>query len=218
MAPLITGLVLSGGRGSRMGGVDKGLQLCNQTPLAQIALERLMAQTGVAPLACAVNANRHLEQYQAWQVPVWPDTLLGLPGPLAGFLAGLENCTTPYLLTVPCDSPRFPLDLAARLMGTLEQEGADLAMPLAPEAEAIAQAGALGQPMAQPVFCLMKTTVLASLKSFVAAGEGKILKWARQQGVALVPFDLPRDDPFAFCNINTLADLEAFRPPAPLHP
>jgi molybdenum cofactor guanylyltransferase len=207
--PLITGLVLAGGRGSRMGGIDKGLQTHGNLPLARHALQLLQAQTGVPPLFCAINANRHLHTYQAWDVPVWPDTVEGLPGPLAGFLTGLEHCTTPYLLTVPCDSPRFPLDLAQRLLHAINAQEADVAMPKAPQTEGM-PGGSVGPTVPQPVFCLMRAHVAPSLAAFLAAGEGKIAKWAQQQGVVWVPFDLAHDDPQAFSNINTLADLASF--------
>ena len=97
----ITGLVLAGGRGSRMGGVDKGLQLHHGVPLALHALRRLAPQVGPAML----NANRNVEAYAAFGAPVWPDTPPNYAGPLAGFVAGLSHCHTPYLVTVPCDSP-----------------------------------------------------------------------------------------------------------------
>ena len=112
----ITGLVLAGGRGSRMGGVDKGLQNHHGVPLALHALLRLAPQVGLT----MINANRNLAAYESMGVPVWPDALADFAGPLAGFLAGLEHCDTPYLVTVPCDSPRFPEDLVARLASALE--------------------------------------------------------------------------------------------------
>src|SRR5450432_4054443 len=99
----ITGLVLAGGRGSRMGGVDKGLQNFRGMPLAMHALLRLQAQVGETLL----NANRNIAAYESMGVPVWPDAVPDYPGPLAGFLAGLERCETPYLAIVPCDSPLF---------------------------------------------------------------------------------------------------------------
>src|ERR1700761_8879843 len=119
----ITGLVLAGGRGSRMGGVDKGLQLHLGTPLALHALNRLRPQ--VAGLM--LNANRNLEVYEAMGAPVWPDEPADFAGPLAGMLAGLSHCPTPYLATVPCDSPDFPLDLVARLMQGLTDADVDMA-------------------------------------------------------------------------------------------
>src|SRR6218665_3131966 len=124
----ITGLVLCGGRGLRMGGVDKGLQRFLGLPLALHQLLRLQRQTG----ACMINANRHLAAYESFGVPVWPDGLAGHAGPLAGFLAGLEHCRTRWLLTVPCDTPLFPPDLATRLAAAADRQGADIAMAAAP--------------------------------------------------------------------------------------
>ncbi|HEV8312245.1 MAG TPA: molybdenum cofactor guanylyltransferase MobA, partial [Burkholderiaceae bacterium] len=119
----ITGLILAGGRGSRMGGVDKGLQNHHGIPLAMHALLRLQPQVG----AMLINANRNLGAYESMGVPVWPDALPDYPGPLAGMLAGLERCTTPYLVTVPCDTPNFPDDLVERLANALEGDE-DIAM------------------------------------------------------------------------------------------
>jgi molybdenum cofactor guanylyltransferase len=106
----ITGIVLAGGRGSRMGGVDKGLQNHQGVPLALHALLRLQPQVG----ELMINANRNLGAYESMGVPVWPDAQSDFPGPLAGVLVGLERCETPYLVTVPCDTPNFPLDLVPR--------------------------------------------------------------------------------------------------------
>ena len=119
----MTGLILAGGRGSRMGGVDKGLQNHRGVPLALHALLRLGPQVGHA----MINANRNLGAYESFGVPVWPDPVEDFAGPLAGFLAGLEHCETPLLLTVPCDTPNFPEDLAARLASALAAEQAELA-------------------------------------------------------------------------------------------
>ena len=120
----ITGLVLAGGRGSRMGGVDKGLQPHLGVPLAAHALARLRPQVG----SVMINANRNLAEYRAMGAPVWPDALPDYPGPLAGFLTGLEHCDTPFLVSVPCDSPHFPTDLVARLAQRLELDDAEIAM------------------------------------------------------------------------------------------
>src|SRR3954462_7081273 len=125
----ITGIVLAGGRGSRMGGVDKGLQNFRGMPLALHTLLRLGPRVGEA----MVNANRNLAAYESFGVPVWPDASADYAGPLAGFLVGLERCETPYLLTVPCDTPLFPFDLAARLGEALLAHDAEIAMVSAPE-------------------------------------------------------------------------------------
>ncbi len=203
-AATVTGLVLAGGRGVRMGGADKGLQTFNGTPLALNALLRLQMQTGNRLAGVMVNANRNLSAYEAFGAPVWPDTLDGFAGPLAGFLTGLEQCDTPYLLTVPCDSPRFPLDLLERLAQALEAEQADIAMVAAPETD--------GQLRPQPVFCLLKVDLLESLLRFTQAGGRKIDAWTAQHATVTVPFNHPGDDPLAFANANTLEELRALEP------
>jgi molybdopterin-guanine dinucleotide biosynthesis protein A len=193
----ITAVILAGGRGSRMGGVDKGLQNFNGVPLALHTLLRLSPQVGDV----MINANRNLAAYESFGVPVWPDaTQMGdFAGPLAGFMTGLEQCETPYLLTVPCDTPLFPPDLVARLADAIVDSGADFAVASAPEED--------GQTRAQPVFCLMGTHMLESLHRFTQDGGRKIDAWTAQHKVAHVPFNLPGDDVQAFFNANTLAEL-----------
>ena len=186
----ITGLILAGGRGSRMGGVDKGLQNHAGVPLALHALLRLSLQVG----HIMINANRNLAAYEAMGVPVWPDGLADYAGPLAGFLVGLERCETAYLMTVPCDSPLFPADLVARLAAALQAQDAELAMPSVLEG---------GIERAQPVFCLMKATLLESLVRFTQGGGRKIDRWTAQHRTALLAFA----DARAFANANTLDEL-----------
>ena len=198
-APAITGLILAGGRGSRMGGVDKGLQNFRGKPLAQQTLVRLQQQS-LPPQDILINANRNLAAYQSLGVPVWPDSLDGFAGPLAGFLTGLEHCQTPLLLTVPCDSPLFPLDLVQRLVQAMADQDADLAMAAAPEAD--------GAVRPQPVFCLLKTELLESLIKFTQGGGRKIDAWTGQHRCAIVPFDRSGDSAHAFANANTLAELQ----------
>ena len=197
----ITGLILAGGRGTRMGGADKGLQNFNGTPLALHTLLRLSPQVG----EIMVNANRNLSAYEAFGAPVWPDGLADYAGPLAGFLTGLERCETPFLATVPCDTPLFPHDLVARLAQALAAEGADIAMASAPEED--------GQLRAQPVFSLMRADLMESLVRFTQAGGRKIDAWTGQHHTVLVPFNAPGDDPRAFFNANTLAELHRLEQP-----
>jgi molybdenum cofactor guanylyltransferase len=196
----ITGLILAGGRGSRMGGVDKGLQNFNGMPLALHALMRLGPQVETV----MVNANRNLSAYESFGASVWPDASADFAGPLSGFLVGLERCETPYLLTVPCDTPRLPLDLAERLAQALVREDADMAMAAAPEINGQGQT----ELRSQPVFCLMKVAMLESLVAFTHAGGRKIDAWTDQHKTLLVPFDAPHDDPLAFANVNTLQELQ----------
>lgn len=197
----ITGLILAGGRGSRMGGVDKGLQTFNGMPLALHTLTRLQMGGGVGQIM--INANRNLAAYESFGVPVWPDGLADYAGPLAGFLTGLERCETPYLVTVPCDTPLLPLDLVPRLAQALEAQDAEMAMASAPE---MGKEGQL-RVRAQPVFCLLRVELLESLVKFTHEGGRKIDAWTAQHKTVLVPFDRPGDDPQAFFNANTLAEL-----------
>jgi len=197
--PGITGLILAGGRGSRMGGSDKGLQNFHGLPLALQTLMRLQLQS--LPLQeVLINANRNLAAYESLGVPVWPDSIDGFAGPLAGFQTGLERCETPLLLTVPCDTPLFPLDLVERLAAALLDQNADMVMAAAPEAD--------GTVRPQPVFCLLKAQLLESLVKFTQSGGRKIDAWTGQHRCATVPFDRPGDSPQAFANANTLAELQ----------
>jgi molybdopterin-guanine dinucleotide biosynthesis protein A len=186
----ITGLVLAGGRGSRMGGVDKGLQSHLGMPLALHAMLRLAPQVGHV----MINANRNLGAYESFGTPVWPDALPDFSGPLAGFLAGLEHCETVWLVTVPCDTPDFPDDLVAQLSEHAEATDAEIAVA------ACHEAGAL-RP--QPVFCLMRASLIESLVRFTHDGGRKIDRWTALHRVVEVPFP----DPRAFFNANTLDEL-----------
>jgi molybdopterin-guanine dinucleotide biosynthesis protein A len=205
----ITGLILAGGRGSRMGGIDKGLQNFHGVPLALHTLTRLQMSGGVGQIM--ISANRNLSTYASLGVPVWPDSQVDYPGPLAGFLSGFEHCNTPYLLTVPCDTPLLPLDLPSRLAAALATEQADIAMVAAPEV------GRHGQMYvrAQPVFCLLRITLQESLLRFTQAGGRKIAAWTGLHKTAVVPFDAPGDNPLAFFNANTLAELQQLEGSAP---
>jgi molybdenum cofactor guanylyltransferase len=186
----ITGLILAGGRGSRMGGADKGLQNHLGMPMAMHALMRLGPQVEHV----MINANRNLGAYDAFGVPVWPDALPDHPGPLAGFLTGLERCETPYLVTVPCDTPNFPDDLVARLAEAMLVHDADIAMAATQTDEGV---------QVQPVFCLMKATLMESLMQFTQSGQRKIDKWTAQHRCVEVLFD----NPDAFFNANTAEEL-----------
>jgi molybdopterin-guanine dinucleotide biosynthesis protein A len=194
----ITGVVLAGGRGSRMGGVDKGLQNHHGLPLALHALLRLQPQVGHT----MINANRNLSAYESMGVPVWPDPLPDFPGPLAGLLAGLEHCETPYLVTVPCDTPNFPTDLVPRLAAALAEADAEIAM-VATRDDA--------ELRAQPVFCLLRTDLLESLVAYLHQGERKIMGWTRRHRTVELPFD----DASAFFNANTPAELHQLQTGGP---
>jgi molybdopterin-guanine dinucleotide biosynthesis protein A len=191
----ITGLVLAGGRGSRMGGVDKGLQNHLGMPLALHSLLRLQLQVGSAML----NANRNLGAYESMGVPVWPDSQADFAGPLAGMLVGLEHCETPWLVTVPCDTPNFPTDLVERLAAAAQAEDAEIAMAATREPDDQGQTVV----QVQPVFCLLKSSLLESLQAFLDSGQRKIDRWTAQHRCVTVVFD----DSAAFINANTVEEL-----------
>ncbi|MES2104195.1 MAG: molybdenum cofactor guanylyltransferase MobA [Pseudomonadota bacterium] len=193
----ITGLVLAGGRGSRMGDMDKGLQLFHGEPLASLVLNRLAPQVG----AIMLNANRNQASYaalasrlQAGDIDIWPDALADFAGPLAGVQAGLQHCRTAYLLSVPCDSPLLPMNLASRLSQALLEQQADLA---------VAVTGTESETQVQRIFSLMKTSLLPGLSAFLEQGGRKVGAWHATLDVAQVRFD----DELAFYNINTLEEL-----------
>jgi len=189
----VTGLVLAGGQGSRMGGVDKGLAPFRGRPLVAHVIERLAPQVD----EILVNANRNPGDYARFGHRVVADEIPGFAGPLAGFERGLAHARGELVATVPCDSPFLPSDLVARLRGALEAAGADLA---------VAKTGT--QP--HPVFCLMRRGVHASLAEFLASGQRKIDKWYAALAVVEVAFD---DEPDAFANINTRDELAGLEKP-----
>ncbi|HEY0847992.1 MAG TPA: molybdenum cofactor guanylyltransferase MobA [Noviherbaspirillum sp.] len=189
----ITGLILAGGRGSRMGHVDKGLQPFRGIPMVLHVITRLSPQVG----ALMINANRNHAPYEAFGLPVWPDELGGFEGPLAGLQTGLRHCSTDYLVTAPCDSPFLPDDLVARLGDALTANDADLAMAVTGTAES---------RQSHPVFMLLKASLLPHLTQYLQEGGRAMGKWVHSLRFTEVPF--PDED--AFRNINTLDDLRRF--------
>lgn len=211
----LTGLVLAGGQGRRMGGVDKGLVLLRGKPLVTHVLARLRPQVG----RLMISANRNRLRYEALGLPVWADLpgdagdtvdtvdtddagdagdagkALAYAGPLAGIASGLGHCETPWLVTVPCDVPGLPLDLVARLAAGAGEAGAGIAMAATRD-----ETGALRH---QPVFALIRTTLLASLRHYRANDGRKVDAWMQREGCAVVPFD----DAAAFRGANTRDEL-----------
>ncbi len=206
----VTGLILAGGRGSRMNHLDKGLQELNGKTLIDHVISRLAPQVDFI----AINANRNGPTYARWGFPVWSDKDLnpdatgdagnrsastneaGYRGPLAGLETGLMHCTTPYLLTVPCDSPFLPTNLAERLIASLQQQQASIAVACTVEKN---------QVRLQPVFCLLHVSLLNQLQSYLESGGRKMDGWFGEQKVAHVIFD----DVSEFRNLNTLDDIRA---------
>jgi molybdopterin-guanine dinucleotide biosynthesis protein A len=181
----ITGLVLAGGLGRRMGGVDKGLQPLNGKPMVQWALERLAPQVDEV----LINCNQNLDAYARFGRRLVPDEVGGFAGPLAGLHAGLKAAAHPLLVTVPCDSPFLPMDLVPRLHAALGDR--DLA---------VARTG----DQAHPVFALVKKAVAPNLETFLSQGGRKIDAWYASLKVIEVRFD---DEAHAFRNINTPEEL-----------
>lgn len=172
-----------------MGGQDKGLIAVGGEPMIAHVIARLKPQ--VAGLV--VNANRNLGAYGAYGYPVLPDLLEGYCGPLAGMASAMRAVPTPYILSVPCDSPFVPADLLQRLAGALAEEAAEIAV------------AHNGERM-QPVFALIACELLPSLLEFLEAGERKIDRWYATRRMAIADFS---DQPEAFLNLNTPEDIEA---------
>ncbi len=185
----ITGIVLAGGMGRRMGGIDKGLVELHAQPMVAHVLARLTPQVG----SVVINANQNAERYAAFGHPVVADAVGGFAGPLAGLHAGMSRATTPFVVTVPCDSPFLPADLVARLSAAMAKGDAQLA---------VAKTG--DQP--HPVFALVRRDVLPHLAAFLEGGGRKIDAWYAALQVVEVPFD---DEETAFRNINTIVELAA---------
>ena len=186
----ITGLILAGGRGSRMGSVDKGLQLFRSKPMIAHVLERFQPQVDEV----LINANRSIDEYEKLGHRVIPDAIDGFAGPLAGLHIGMSHAMHPLIATAPCDSPFLPLDLIARLSTAMHDNHADLAV-----------AKTFDQP--HPVFCLTKSNLAPHLQAFLESGQRKIDKWYATLNIVEVAFD---DEEAAFSNINTVEELKSF--------
>jgi molybdopterin-guanine dinucleotide biosynthesis protein A len=186
----VTGLILAGGKGSRMGGVDKGLQVFRGKRLVDHVYERFAPQVG----GVIINANQNHDEYRSFGVRVVSDAIGGFAGPLAGLHAGLSISKRPFLASAPCDSPFLPMDLVERLYKRIDETGAELA---------VAKTGE--QP--HPVFSLMRRGVLDHLTEFLKGGGRKIDAWYATLNVVEVAFD---DEPEAFSNINTREELQTW--------
>lgn len=183
----ITGSLLAGGRGNRMGGADKGLQPFRGRPLVEWTLERLRPQVG----QILISANRNLERYGEYGVPVVQDELPDYPGPLAGLLAAMSFAETSWIATSPCDSPYVPEHMVGHLAQALEESGALLAAVRTPDGP-------------QPVFMLCNVKLKDCLRDYLLSGGRRLQGWLGDQGAVWVDFPESR----AFANFNTLADLE----------
>ena len=195
----ITGLILAGGQAQRMGGIDKGLIPFHEKPLIESAIAKLKPQVQTI----VINANRNITKYAGYGYPVIMDETPDFSGPLAGFSAGLKACKTPYLLTVPCDSPLLPNNLAQNLSDEMERGDFQLVYASSKEAD--------GKVWAQPVFCLMRANLQDSLASFLLKGDLKIDRWFKELRSSTVIFE----DPQVFANVNTPEELKSLEEISP---
>ncbi|MEP7156497.1 MAG: molybdenum cofactor guanylyltransferase MobA [Betaproteobacteria bacterium] len=185
----ITGLILAGGRGIRMGNIDKGLKLFNGIALVAHAVQRFAPQVD----ELLINANCHHEEYGAFGHRVIADANADFAGPLAGLLAGMTHARHPLIACVPCDSPLLPADLVSRLLAALQRDHADVAV-------------ATTHARSHPVFCLVNTSLAPHLQAYLDSGQRKFEKWYADLKTVEVSFD---DDAAAFSNINTIDELAA---------
>jgi molybdopterin-guanine dinucleotide biosynthesis protein A len=184
----ITGVILAGGRARRMGGVDKGLTVLGGRPMLQYVLEALQPQVATV----IINANRNLDAYRKFGCDVVSDVVGDYSGPLAGMASGMQSAATPYVVTVPCDSPLIAGDLVARLCRTLEECDAEVC---------VAHDG----ERTHPVFLMLQRDLIGSMLAFLDEGERKIAKWFAKHRVVVSDFS---DQPEAFMNVNHPQDLE----------
>ncbi|MBL1142419.1 MAG: molybdenum cofactor guanylyltransferase [Proteobacteria bacterium] len=184
----ITGVILAGGQARRMEGQDKGLVLLNNKPMIEHVIQVLKPQVS----HLLINANRNHDKYSEFGFDIISDELSGYHGPLAGMASALDKINTPYMLTVPCDSPFIPDDLVHRLINALESEDAEISV-------------AHNGDRIQPVFCLIKKELLSSINDYLSKGERKIDKWFKQHAVVIADFS---DIPETFDNLNTIEDIK----------
>ena len=184
----ITGIILAGGQARRMNGQDKGLVQLNKKPMIEYVLNAMKPQVGTI----IINANRNQTVYEEYGFPVVADQIEGYCGPLAGMASGLQAATTPFIVTVPCDSPLIPDNLVQKLNSILQDEDAE-----------ICTAHANGR--LQPVFTLMKTDLLSSMLQFLNNGERKIDKWFEKHRLAIADFS---NQPDTFINVNSSEELK----------
>jgi molybdopterin-guanine dinucleotide biosynthesis protein A len=185
----ITAIILSGGRATRMGGINKGLIPLQGKALIAHVIARLTPQVD----EIFINANQSMDAYKAFNLPVLKDENADFIGPLAGFSLGLKQAKHDYLLTVPCDSPMLPLDLCQRLLAALKEKNADIAI-------------ASSQEIIHPIFSLCKKSVLPSLTQYLDQGDRRVSAWQKSLNYVNVEFSEFND---AFTNINTLEQLAA---------
>ncbi len=188
--PAITGLILAGGAGRRMGGTDKGLLDYQGRPLVAHVIERLAPQVD----SLLISANRNPDIYARFGHPLVSDDQPDYPGPLAGLAAGLAVCPTEWLVCVPCDCPALPLDLVSRLWAAVQDHAAMIAV------------ASTGGRM-QPTFQLCQRSLLPALLDYLACGERRVGAWCGSNAAVEVDFS----DTAAFRNLNSPNELAALQ-------
>ncbi len=189
--PSITAVILAGGKARRMGGQDKGLVELAGQPLIEHVIARIKPQAG----QILINANRNTERYARYGYPVVGDSLSDFQGPLAGFLAAMQQVESDFIVTIPCDGPCLPDDLVSRLYTAQQAAQAEIAVAHD------------GQRM-QPVYALISTRLQQSLNNFLTSGERKIDGWYARHNTVTADFS---DAPDTFLNINTLEERDQFK-------
>ncbi|KVK97881.1 molybdenum cofactor guanylyltransferase MobA [Burkholderia territorii] len=196
-SPSVTGLLLAGGRATRMDGADKGLQLLDGTPLALHVLRRLSPQVDEMLISANRNADRYAELGAPFDARIVPDDTPDFPGPLAGLLAGMRAARAPLVACSPCDTPYLPTDLVARLLAALDAHQADVAMAVTVDAQQARSP--------QPTCALLRTSLADDLAAGLAAGERKVRAWYARHKTVEVEFC----DERAFYNANSWQELAA---------
>ncbi len=183
----LTGVIIAGGRGSRLGGQDKGfIRLHDRTLIEQI-IEQISPQVK----RLIINANRNLEQYRQLGLPVIEDDLPGFQGPLAGILTALHQVSTDFIITLPCDAPQLTSDYVIRMIKSLADSNAEIAVAHD------------GQRM-QQMYALIPTSLAAKLEEFLRGDQHAIKHWFAEHELVSTDFS---DIPTMFTNINTREDL-----------
>ena len=185
----VTGVILAGGKATRMGGVDKGLVTIRGRPMVAWVIDALRPQVATV----LINANRNADRYREFGCPVIDDGDSEFRGPLSGMLSAMRAARTPYIAVVPCDSPLIGADLVERLCTVAASSGAPIVA--AHDGERL-----------QPVFALMSCGLRDDLAGYLDDGERKIDRWYARHGYVSVDFSDAAD---SFANVNAPDDKRA---------
>lgn len=185
----VTGVILAGGQGSRMGGVDKGWVEYHGQPLIEHVIHRLLTQTD----QIVIVANRNIERYRTLGHSVVQDEISGFQGPLAGIHAALQSIDTPLALIVPTDAPLLPMDLLTSL-SSRAIVNATLDHPIL----------SFDGEREQPLFGIYPKSLATALQQYLANGQRRLMQWCNDHHAEWIDMS---DKKAAFANMNTLAQL-----------